>query len=191
MAGPSIFYPQTSPVVRPIPLRQHYQIMRLCTLLLCATMLLIGCPSASPPAQTDPYDSGGPLLPEQAAYDVTFYDLAVRVEPAERTIAGTLTATARIVSPTAHFVLDLDPLLDVEAVTEVGEEGTRTALAFERRGGRIWAAFPYMKQPGDAVTVEVVYGGQPREAPKHGGTDDFLLGLPMSLRRSTGTSSPA
>ena len=134
--------------------------MRLLTFVLCATMLVIGCQSPSPPAQTDPYDSGGPLLPEQAAYDVTFYDLAIRVEPAERTIAGTLTATARIVAPTAHFVLDLDPLLDVEAVTEVGEDGTRTALAFERRGGRIWTAFPTMKQPRETVTVEVAYSGE-------------------------------
>ncbi len=139
--------------------------MCLRTFLLCGAVLWIGCQSASLPAPIDPYDSGGPLLPEQAAYDVTFYDLAIRVEPAERTIAGTLTATARIVSPMAYFVLDLDPLLAVEAVTEVGEEGTRTALAFERRGGRIWAAFPYMKQPGETVTVEVVYGGKPREAP--------------------------
>ena len=139
--------------------------MRLGVLLFCGIVLGIGCRPESLPAQRDPYDSGGPLLPEQAAYDVTFYDLALRVDPAERAIAGTLTATARIVSPTAHFVLDLDPLLEVEAMTEQGDEGATTALAFERRGGRLWAAFPSMKQPGETVAVEVVYGGQPREAP--------------------------
>ena len=139
--------------------------MRLCTFLIGVVLLGLGCRPASLPAQSTTYDSGGPLLPEQATYDVTFYDLTVRVAPDERAIAGTLTATARIVAPTAHFVLDLDSLLTVESVEVVAEEGTRTTLAFERRAGRIWAAFPFMKQPGEAVTVAVRYGGQPREAP--------------------------
>jgi len=126
---------------------------------------MAGCYFERLSAQVDPYDSGGPLLPEQASYDVTFYDLSVRVDPAVRSIEGTLRATARITSPLAWFVLDLDPILDVASVAEVQEAGSTQPLVFERRGGKFWAAFPYMKQPGEVVTVEVVYGGQPREAP--------------------------
>ena len=139
--------------------------MRLRTFLMGVVLLGLSCRPTSLPAQSNTYDSGGLLLPEQAAYDVTFYDLALRVDPDDQAIAGMLTVTARIVAPTAHFVLDLDALLAVEAVEAVAEEGTKTALAFERREGRIWASFPYMKQPGDMVTVAVRYGGQPREAP--------------------------
>ncbi|MFQ5571156.1 MAG: M1 family metallopeptidase, partial [Rhodothermales bacterium] len=139
--------------------------MRFIVLLLLGLVVWNGCRSASPQVPHDPYDSGGPLLPEQAAYDVTFYDLALRVQPSDSTIRGTLTATARIVSPTAWFVLDLDPLLDVASVAAVAETGADEALSFERRGGRIWAAFPYMKQPGEVVSVRVKYGGRPRIAP--------------------------
>ena len=49
--------------------------MRLCTFLMGVVLLGLGCRPASLPAQGNTYDSGGPLLPEQAAYDVTFYDL--------------------------------------------------------------------------------------------------------------------
>jgi len=36
--------------------------------------------------------SGGPLLPEQAADDITFYDLALRITPSDSSIAGALAA---------------------------------------------------------------------------------------------------
>ncbi|HRK75399.1 MAG TPA: hypothetical protein PLL64_14040, partial [Rhodothermales bacterium] len=60
-------------------------------------------------AQPDPYVSGGELLPEQAAYDVGYYDLALRIDPKQEAIKGTLTLKARTLSPLRHLVLDLDP----------------------------------------------------------------------------------
>ena len=45
------------------------------------------------------WSSGGPISPEQAAYDVTFYDLGLRVSPADSTIAGSLTVYARVIAP--------------------------------------------------------------------------------------------
>jgi len=127
-------------------------------------MLLSGCAAEPAPAQynTDPYDSGGPLMPEQAAYDVTFYDLSLRVSPADSTIHGALTATARITSPIAYFVLDLDTPFVVDGITDELHGGT---LPFERRGGKLWIQLPYTRQPGDTVSVKVAYGGRPRIAP--------------------------
>lgn len=137
------------------------------TITACLLALLL-CPAA-PRAQRQigarPSDSGGPLTPEQAAYDVTAYDLALRVNPAERSIAGTLTTRARIVHPTEWFVLDLDAPLAVSQTSLVGQGGARP-LAFERRGGQIWVAFGRTAQPGEAVEVRVEYGGKPREAPR-------------------------
>ncbi len=113
-----------------------------------------------------PTDSGGPLMPEQAAYDVSSYDLALRVNPAEKSINGTLTVSARIVHPTAWFVLDLDDPLKVESVYTPQGNGKGEALQFERRGGKIWIEFPMTKQPGETVKVSVEYGGKPRVAPR-------------------------
>ncbi len=131
-------------------------------LLLLVLLALAGCDAA--PAQTPyRYDSGGPLMPEQAAYDVVFYDLALAVSPADSTIAGALTVTARITSPAPHLVLDLDPALAVSAASDAE---TGEPLAFERRGGKLWVAFPYTKQPGETTAVTVAYGGRPRIAPR-------------------------
>lgn len=113
-----------------------------------------------------PTSSGGPLMPEQAAYDVTFYDLALRVNPADQSIRGTLTAHARIVHPTEWFVLDLDDPLAVESVFGISGAGKIEPLRFERRGGKIWIAFPMTRQPGETVKVAVTYGGKPRVAPR-------------------------
>lgn len=143
-------------------------------LLFCAigiglglSLTLTGCSQAQSDAydSSDIYNSGGELLPQQAAYDVTFYDLDVDVRPADSSIAGIVRVHADIVQPLEWFVLDLDTTLTVESVAALGPDGEERALAFERRGGQVWAPFPRMKQPGEAVRIEVAYGGQPRVAP--------------------------
>jgi aminopeptidase N len=113
-----------------------------------------------------PTESGGPLMPEQAAYDVKFYDLALRVDPATQTIKGQLTVQAQIVQPTAWFVMDLDEPLTVDSVTAVDQSGMTSAMSFDRRGGKIWIQFPITQQPGAMVKLEVAYGGKPRVAPR-------------------------
>ncbi|HYE66667.1 MAG TPA: hypothetical protein VD966_13850, partial [Pyrinomonadaceae bacterium] len=141
--------------------------MRYFWILLTCLLLLAG---ATRPAYSQrelgvrPTDSGGPLMPEQAAYDVTFYDLALRINPTEQSIAGVLTAHARIVHPTEWFVLDLDTPLVVDSVAAVGRGAETQPLRFERRGGKLWIAFPLTMQPGEMVKVRVAYGGKPRVA---------------------------
>ncbi|BBM72085.1 M1 family metallopeptidase [Rhodothermus marinus] len=109
--------------------------------------------------------SGGPLLPEQAAYDVTFYELALRVEPDARRIDGTLTVQARVVHPLIWFVLDLDTVLTVRRIEEQ-VAGRWVPRTFEHRpDGRIWTHLAHTRQPGRQVVLRVHYGGVPREAP--------------------------
>ena len=139
-------------------------------LILTGCVVLLLCVATGAQAQRPlgarPTESGGPLMPEQAAYDVKAYDLALTVNPAEQSIKGTLTATALIVSPTEWFVLDLDTPLAVESVKMIEGNGKSMPLEFERRGGKIWIAFPLTKQPGETVKVAVSYGGKPRVAPR-------------------------
>jgi len=111
--------------------------------------------------------SGGPLMPEQAAYDVKSYDLDLRINPSDQSIKGVLTAHALIVSPINWFVLDLDNPLAVDSVLLVDPAGkTSNQLKYERREGKLWIAFPMTKQPGENVRVRISYGGKPRVAPR-------------------------
>lgn len=111
-----------------------------------------------------PTASGGPMMPEQAAYDVTYYDLDLTVDPADSSIAGTVTTHATIVHPIEWFVLDLDTMFTVASVTGGSAGGVSDLLAFERRGGRIWVALGQTYQPGERVKVGVRYFGRPRVA---------------------------
>jgi aminopeptidase N len=122
----------------------------------------------APPAlsqEIDIYDSGGPLLEEQAAMDVTFYEISLEVEPDQRRIDGWATTVTRLVRPTRHVVLDLDTLLTVTRVSELrgGDEGE---LRWERRGGRIWVDLGETRAAGTDASVRVSYGGRPRVAPQ-------------------------
>ncbi|HET7039253.1 MAG TPA: M1 family metallopeptidase [Gemmatimonadales bacterium] len=115
------------------------------------------------PAPVDPYDSGGRLDPEEAVYDVEFYDLAVRVDPGERSIAGRLDLHARMTGPAATVALDLDTLLDIESITPVGDSGI---LPVERCGGRVRVSLRRTFQPGERLALRVRYAGRPRVAPR-------------------------
>lgn len=124
--------------------------------------------AAQPPAAPPPEvrnDSGGPLLPEQAAYDVGHVDLALSVDPAAKSIAGTATLELRILSPLSSLLLDLDRRLTVTAV-RASTGGAEAPAAFEHRDGRLRIALGREVAAGGSVRVAVDYHGSPREAKK-------------------------
>jgi aminopeptidase N len=132
-------------------------------ILACAAGALAGL--ARPlGAQSDPYDSGGPLLPEQAAYDVEYYELDLRVDPADSTIDGAATLHARALSKMKSFVVDLDPRLEIREVTAEGTSAPKP-LRYERRGGKVWIDLDSTRRSGEELAVRIAYAGRPRVAP--------------------------
>ena len=130
-----------------------------------ALVLLVLAVSPLTGQTRDTYDSGGVLTPDQAAYDAVHYALDIVVEPADSSIAGSMTMTARLDNPVREVGLDLDPLLEVSGVSA----GTGTALEpaeWARDGGRITITVPAGIGLGDLFRVRVDYGGQPRVAPR-------------------------
>lgn len=122
------------------------------------------------PADPGVNDSGLPLLPEQAAIDVTYVELDLAVDVGARTLGGTATTEARVVQPTADLVFDLDAPLAVSAVEEVGYvvgSGDEVVLprAFTRDGNRVRVHLGRTAQPGEGLRIRIAYGGTPREAP--------------------------
>ncbi len=138
---------------------------KLCGGFLCGLVLFAGAAFAQRELGVRPTDSGGVLMPEQAAYDVRHYDLAVKIDIPNQAISGTLTATARIVKPLDNFVLDLDYPFTVAKATLVDGK-KETDLKFERREGKIWIQFPRTEKAGETVSVRVVYSGKPKVAPR-------------------------
>jgi aminopeptidase N len=107
-----------------------------------------------------PTATGGPLMFEQAAFDVQDYDITLDVDPKAKTIAGTTVMTAKTVIPTDVIVLDLDLPYTISKLTESGRN-----VKYERREGKIWIWFPMTKQVGDEIKTSITYAGTPRIAP--------------------------
>src|ERR1044072_2225023 len=104
--------------------------------------------------------SGGPLTPEQAAYDVQSYDLALKVNVEERSIAGTLTVKAAIVKPIDKFVLDLHDAFTVDSV-----KSGNPSLTFKSPDTQILIDLPGGMKSGQTAEIAVAYHGIPKVAP--------------------------
>jgi aminopeptidase N len=140
--------------------------LRSLPILLVAGVLAIPRPAGGQlpcPALVDPHDSGGALDPDQAAYDVRFYDLTVLVDPADSSIRGQVVLHASITSPASVVAVDLDTLLRIERLALLPGDAP---LAFTRCRGRIRIALPRTLQPGDPLVLHIAYAGRPRVAPR-------------------------
>jgi len=139
--------------------------------LLGLALLVAGAPdlvaaekTSLPPRATVDTDAGGPLTPEQAAYDVRFYELDLRIDPDARTIGGSVTLTARMVAPAGRIRLDLDDRFTVASV-ERGAGDTAAPTPFTHEGKVLWVDLEPAPRIGDELVLKVRYSGSPREAP--------------------------
>ncbi|WP_233752814.1 M1 family metallopeptidase [Flavilitoribacter nigricans] len=115
-------------------------------------------------AQVPILDSGGDIMPEQAAYDVHFYELDLNIDPEAKSIDGNVLIRAAVVHPLTYFVLDLDTLLGIERVEEK-IDGQWLERRLSRDEGKVWIDLEHTRQPEEALEMRVHYGGQPRVAP--------------------------
>ena len=135
---------------------------------LFAALLLVSIASTGCAQSPDPFDSGGVLMPEQAAYDVTYYEMTLAIDDSARTIDGSLLTTATIVDPISFLVLDLEPKLKVYSV----DDKAGAELEWSRDGGKLWIDLGEEQPAGTSTTVTVNYGGTPhvaKRAPWDGG----------------------
>jgi aminopeptidase N len=117
------------------------------------------------------WSSGGILSPEQAAYDVGFYEITLRVSPADSTIGGSGAIHARVTSRLEWIVIDLDTAFAVSRVSDLTRPDG-PALQFERRRFKLWIKPALPLEPGDRYAVKIDYRGRPKIAPRppwHGG----------------------
>jgi aminopeptidase N len=131
-------------------------------------------------------DSGGPLIPEQASFNVTFYELDVEIFPETRRIEGVLTAIVDVVHPMSWLVLDLDTVFTIHNTGVLKASlGSSTLISPDSReksklrqtdffanesthhrdDGRIWIELDRTYQPGERIVHSIHYSGAPRVAP--------------------------
>jgi aminopeptidase N len=95
----------------------------------------------------------------RAWWDVTFYDLNVRVDPADSSIAGWNAITYRVLAAGDELQIDLQQPLEIDSIVQDGR-----ALSFRRDGNAFFAKLPATPQVGTVQTATVYYHGRPRIA---------------------------
>ncbi len=130
--------------------------------MLGMTLLLVGLPPHVT-AQAAPFTRAdtlrGSIAPERAWWDVTFYDLHVRLHPSDSTVRGWNGITYRVTGRPREMQIDLQEPLRVDSVLQAGRR-----LRFRRDGAAVFVRPEGRQRAGDTGTVIVHYSGRPRVA---------------------------
>lgn len=114
-------------------------------------------------------ESGGPILPEQAAYDVKFYELDLKIEPGKKFIAGSTLIKAEVINGLETFVLHLDTVFTVDKIIV-----NNKSAEFVHKKGLIRTELTKKYKKGDSITAKIYYSGHPREAKRPPWDDGFV-----------------
>jgi aminopeptidase N len=101
----------------------------------------------------------GSIGPARAWWDVTFYDLNVKVSPADSTLSGHTGITYRVVQPAREMQIDLAARLAVDSVVQDGRR-----LEHRRDGDALFVKVTAAQPVGARKKVTVHYRGRPRVA---------------------------
>jgi len=128
--------------------------------------LLLALASASPAAaQERVYTHAdtlrGSITPERAWWDVVFYDLHVRLDPADSTIRGWNGISYRVIGASRAMQIDLQKPLEIDSVIQDGRR-----LSYRRDGNAFFVTMAAKQPKGATRTVTVYYHGRPTVATK-------------------------
>ena len=138
-----------------------HRVLRQLTL---ANALLL-CAFGNATAQTDRTYSladslrGSLTSPDRTWWDVIFYDLHVKINPADSTIRGHNAITYRVVEPSLAMQIDLQEPLEVDSITQDG-----ASLFFRQTGNAYFVRLASPQPVGSTQTLTVYYGGAPHVA---------------------------
>jgi len=102
----------------------------------------------------------GMWSPERSWYDITYYDLDVRVDPAKRWIGGSNTIKFRVVEPHKRLQIDLFENMNIETITLDGTD----SLAFSREFHAVFVDILRALEKNSNHELKVTYSGNPKVA---------------------------
>jgi len=132
------------------------------------SVLWLACLMAVPVTTSQAQDSSavahadslrGSITPERAWWDVAFYDLRVRVNPADSTIRGVNHITYRVLQSGKQMQIDLQTPLMVDSFVQQGRR-----LEYRRDGNAFFVHLVAPQAAGGTGELAVYYGGHPRVA---------------------------
>ncbi|RRB16715.1 M1 family metallopeptidase [Larkinella knui] len=101
----------------------------------------------------------GSITPERIWWDLAYYHLQVRINPADSAISGSTTIQYRVLKPGQTLQVDLQRPLKVEKITQDGKQ-----LEFRQDGNAYFVTLQKAQKTGQRESVVVYYSGKPRVA---------------------------
>jgi aminopeptidase N len=98
----------------------------------------------------------GSIGPARAWWKTTFYDLHVRVNPVDSSIAGFNGITYRVLNPSQEMQIDLQPPMIVDSMVQ----DART-VSYRRDGNALFVQLTKPQRAGDRNAITVYYHGKP------------------------------
>lgn len=109
----------------------------------------------------------GSITKERAWWDLQFYHLNTRINPADSTIGGSVTVRYKVIQPSQVLQIDLQRPLTISKITQDGQE-----LTYKRDGDAFFITLTKPQKTNAQEEIIVYYGGRPRiakRAPWDGG----------------------
>src|SRR5690348_6407141 len=132
--------------------------MRLSVLVAALTATLVTASAAvaqTPRVFTHADTLRGSNTPARAWWDAEFYDLHVRVNPADSSIAGHNTITYRVLQPAAEMQIDLQVPLEVDSIVQQSNR-----LTWRRDGNAFLVTLAAAQPAGSHGQLTVWYHGR-------------------------------
>lgn len=98
----------------------------------------------------------GSITPERSWWDLSYYHLAVKVDPVKKTFTGKNTIQYKVLHPSQRMQVDLQPPMKIEKVVQNGKN-----VPFERDGNVYYILLKEPQKKGAVNSVDVYFGGKP------------------------------
>jgi aminopeptidase N len=136
------------------------KLLALACALACSTAAMHDAAAQQRRTYTRADTLRGSIGPARAWWDVSFYDLHVRVNPQDSSISGMNRITYRLLSLRTEMQLDLQQPMVMDSVVWGGHH----ALEMRRDGNAYFVTFPTDVGRGNTETVIAYFHGKPRVA---------------------------
>ncbi|MGQ7947549.1 M1 family metallopeptidase [Flavobacterium sp. WC2509] len=122
-------------------------------------MLSQGLPSKSDVVFTHQDSLRGSITKERVWWDLKYYALDVKVNPADSTIKGSNSIKYKVLQPYTVMQIDLQNPMEITKVTQDGIN-----LTYKRDGNAYFITLVAKQNVGDVKEIKVFYGGKPKIA---------------------------
>lgn len=101
----------------------------------------------------------GSITPERVWWDVTHYDLKVKVNPSNKTIEGSNTISYKVLEPKEVMQIDLQAPMKIDKILQDGKE-----ILYSSEGNAHFLKLQKKQEKGKEEKITIYFSGKPIEA---------------------------